>query len=410
MEVVRDLAAATAPLVVSSDGDEWVLGRPDIGVYVDVPEPGAVFVQSLQSGESVAEATARASEVAGEPVDGEDFIAVLTDAGLLDLPTPPGAVTPPAAPVRGRQIRWIEGVSPHGAQRLFGRVAWTIYGLAALGSVAILFGRPDLRPTFESVWFLGDPVVSLLASVPIFIVIGATHEGWHWLAGRALGVPAVFRLSYRGVFLVFETDLTQIVTRPRRQRYGPFLAGMAIECCMLFAILLLRILYLASVVDLPAVVDRIFGALVYGLVFSIAWQWAAVFLRSDGYAILANALRCRNLYRVTWVTVKAHLFRLSDDEAAELADAHPRDRSVARWFGLVYVAGMIAMVWIALELNLPFLISMLTWLAGNLIGGAVQTRQFWESAAVATYVLITTFAPLALAIRERRLRRAGTLQ
>ena len=403
----HDLRAATELLVVSGDGDEWILGRPDTGVYVDVPEPGAVFVRALQAGESLAEATAQATETAGEVVDGEDFLAVLTDAGLLD---PPGAVNPPTAPARGRQIRWIEGVSPQAAPHLFGRIAWSCYAAAALGSIGILVLRPDVRPTFESSWFLSDPVLSLLAFIPIAVVTGAIHEAWHWLAGRALGVPAIFRLSYRGIFLVFETDLTQIVTKPRRQRYGAFLAGMAVECCMLLAVLLLRLLYIADAIDLPGVVDRTCGALVLVLIVSIVWQWAAIFLRSDGYAVLANALRCQNLYRVTWLTVRGRLFRLSEAETEELAGAHPRDVAVASWFGLLYVAGVVGMGWLVLNLNLPFVVGTFTWLANTIAAAQLGTWRFWESALVALYVLIMYLAPLPLALRERRLRRAGTLQ
>jgi hypothetical protein len=126
----------------------------------------------------------------------------------------PDAVT--GAPVNGRAIRWIEGTSPAAAGRLFGRVAWAGYGLAALFAGSVLVARPDLRPGFEDAWFLGDPVLSVLALMPIAVLLTATHEAWHWLAGRAVGVPAVFRVSRRGLWVVFETDLTQVVTLPRQ--------------------------------------------------------------------------------------------------------------------------------------------------------------------------------------------------
>src|ERR1051326_1516456 len=72
-------------ITVTSDGEEFVLGRPDLGNYVAVPEPGAVFVTTLQDGGSLAEATARAGDVAGEPVDGDDFLVGLAGAGLLEV-------------------------------------------------------------------------------------------------------------------------------------------------------------------------------------------------------------------------------------------------------------------------------------------------------------------------------------
>ena len=309
----------------------------------------------------------------------------------------------------GRRIRWIEGVSPRAARRLFGRVAWVGYALVSLAVAALLLLRPDLRPSFEDFWFLGDPVLSMLIIVPIGLILGAAHEAWHWLAGRAVGVPAVFRVSRRGMFLVFETDLTQIVVVPRRRRYSPFLAGMALDCVVLVIALLLRLFYREDLLGLPPVVDRLLGAVVLTLAIGVVWQWAAVFLRSDGYAVLANALRCHNLYRATWLTAKDRLWRLTPADAAELADVSPHDRAVARWFALVYVAGMLGVGWVITAVGLPALVSMVVWLANNLASPAATSITFWESAGVAVLLALQWFGPPLLALRERRKRTAGEL-
>src|SRR5438876_306984 len=109
---------ALSPVAVAHDGGGYVIGRPDLGIYVAVPEPGAVVVQRLQSGASLAEAAASASEVAGEVVDAEDFMAGLTEAGLLD---PVAALSHSN---RGVSVRWLEVVRPHHARALFGVVGW----------------------------------------------------------------------------------------------------------------------------------------------------------------------------------------------------------------------------------------------------------------------------------------------
>src|SRR5262249_34251178 len=146
----------------------------------------------------------------------------------------------------------------------------------------------------------------------------ALHETWHWLAGRAVGIAAVFRVSRRGVFLVFETDLTQIVTTPRRKRYTAYVAGACIDGVVLAVALATRLAYREGLLDLPPLLDRVLGVVVLALVTSISWQVTAVCLRNDGYAVLANALGCHNLYRATWLTTKDRLFRLSGAEAEEL--------------------------------------------------------------------------------------------
>jgi hypothetical protein len=399
------LVSAVSHLVVARDSGECVVGRPALGIFVTVPEPGAVFIETLQAGGTLGEATARAGEAAGAEVDGQDFLDGLAAAGLLDAP---GEQPGPAG--GSRRIRWIEGVSPRTASRLFGPVAWTVYGLAAAFAGGLLLVRPDLRPSFEHNWWLPDPVLSVLILVPVWFVFAAVHEAWHWLAGRAVGVPAVFRISYRGAFLVFETDLTQIATTPRRKRYGPFLAGMAIDSVWLALALGLRLANREGVLGLPGVLDRLLAALVLLLAYGIVWQFAAVFLRSDMYAVLANALRCNDLYRATWLTTKDRLWRLSKDEVVELGSISDHDRRVARWFGVVYLAGMLVVGWTVLALVVPFLIGMLLWVKGTLTNPNLTSAAFWESVAVALVVVGQATAPALLAVRERRLRRKGGLR
>jgi hypothetical protein len=410
--VGRDLFPMVDRVVVAADdGDGYVLGRPDLGVYVVVPHPGAVLVQALQAGEPVAAATARASAAAGTPVDGEEFLAGLAAAGLLAPPGgPDDAVASAGDAPAGREIRWIAGVSPAAARRLFGPAAWAGYALAAGFVVAALVASPELWPSYEHIWWLPDPVLSVLALFAVAVALGACHEAWHWLAGRAVGVPAIFRISYRGIFLVFETDLTQIVTTPRRKRYGPFLAGMAFDAVTVAVALGLRLAHHHSLLVLPGWADRLLAAIILVQLVGILWQWAALVMRSDGYAVLANALRCHDLYRATWLTSKQRLWRLAGAENAELSAISEHDRKVASWFGLLFLAGVIGMGWMAVSYAVPFLLSMLGWVGHSLTHPAPTSLAFWEAIAVTAVVVGQYAAVPALAWRERRLRRRGALR
>ncbi|GGS67485.1 hypothetical protein ACFFV7_03880 [Nonomuraea spiralis] len=398
--VDRDLRERAARLSVAFDGDAWILGRPDLGVFVAVPEPGAVFVTTLQENGSAAEAARRASEVAGEEVDGADFLDGLTGAGLLDPPAPAEERAPSG---------WIEGLRQDTAARFFGRTAWSCYAAAAVFVVVVLVFVPDLRPTWKDAWFLPSAALSMLTYLLAGIAFSALHEAWHWIAGRALGIPATFRVSYRGLYIVFETDLTQIVNVPRRRRYGAYLAGMAIDAVVVAVALGLRLLDTSDVLALPATLNGFLGAVVLYRLIGIVWQWAAVPIRSDGYAVLANALRCYNLYRVTWLTAKAKLWRLSFAETAELDAAGERDRRVARWFALLYLAGVVVMAGVFVLVALPLLLALARWGLAGLSTGAIGTAAFWEALAVAAYAVTQLALPPLLALRERRLRRSGRL-
>jgi len=68
------------------------------------------------------------------------------------------------------------------------------------------------------------------------------------------------------------------------------------------------------------------------------------------------------------------------------------------------------MMWILLNFALPALIGMGWWLLDNLMAFSVSSAAFWESIAVAVYLYAFYALPAGLAIRERRLRRAGLLR
>lgn len=395
--VDSDLRSALRRLTVAQDGAEYVIGRPDLGVYVAIPRPGAVLIEALGQGSSLAAATEQASTAAGEEVDVDDFLTGLREAGLLDSPddTEVTAVT-------GTRIGWVERIPQQVVTPLFGRVAWAFYVISALTAVLLLVLRPDLRPIFDDIWFLTDPIWSLLAILAISVVITAGHECWHWLAGRALGVPARFRVSRRGVFIVFETDLSPLVTLPRRARYSPLLAGFAFDTVLLALALLMRLGFREEVLSHPPGFDRFLGAVVLRQLIVLVWQLAGVAFRTDSYAILANALHCHNLYRATALTVKYRLRRLHAGEAAELAGVSPRDRSVANWFWLVYLAGGFAMFTILVTYLAPFAFGMIVWITPNITALAPNTLAFWQSLALVALLLAQFAAIPLIARRERR--------
>jgi hypothetical protein len=393
------LRAAVARLSLVDDGDDVTVGNPATGIFVAVPAVGGVVLRTLAAGKSVEEAAAVASEHAGAEVDVVDFLTVLEGAGVL--------VADPAD-ADGREVRWIAGVPQRLARPLFGKAAWSLYGAAAVFCVVVLLGRPALRPSFENYMFMPDPMVALL--ILYFFLTGTTvlHECWHWLAARAEGVPARFRLSYRGVFLVVETDLSLLMTLPRRRRYGPLLAGIAFDTSVLAVALGLRLLYYDAGLPLNDTIARLLGALVIATVINLVFQ-CAIFLRSDLYALMACALRCENLYSVSWLTLKRRLLPLRLAEAEELRAASARDRSVARWFSLLYLVGMLAVFAFLLNFVLPSAGGIVYWMIKNIGSLSVGQPAFWESVALALVTIVANLAPIPLAIRERRLRRKGVL-
>jgi hypothetical protein len=185
---------------------------------------------------------------------------------------------------------------------------------------------------------------------------------------------------------------------------------MAIDTVWLGAALGLRLANREGALALPGLLDRLAAALALALTYGVVWQFAAIFMRSDMHAVLANALRCNDLYRATWLTTKNRLWRLTQPEAEKLRFTGDHDRRVARWFGIAYLAGMIIVGWTVLTYGVPFAIGMLLWTKGSLTSPNLISVTFWESVGVTLVVVGQLAAPPLLALRERRQRRTRGLR
>jgi putative peptide zinc metalloprotease protein len=344
------------PLSVVDEGDDVLVGDVQRGRFVAMPRIGGFVIRAFQRGESVEQVSAAAEREAGEPVDLAAFVETLRRLGFLADP----AIAEPAAPVRTapiQQRRWIAALPSRYARRLFGGPAWIGYGAAlafCVGCFALVAG---LRP-----WpaHLADSGYAVIVALLVTDALTAVHEAWHWLAARALGLSARFGVDRRLFFLVFETDLSQLWSVPRRRRYGPQLAGLAVDGVSLAAILATRLALSAGWLPSWRILADTLTALTFFRANQMAWQ-CLVFLRTDLYGVLVTALGCRNLWRVKTLLIHQLLGRLRPEQERELAAADRRDIRVGRWFRWVYLAGVPAVFVFAGYVVVPAIASMVRW-------------------------------------------------
>jgi hypothetical protein len=281
---------------------------------------------------------------------------------------------------------------------LFGRVAWCLYAAAALFDVVCLVLRPDLRPQPRDAFALEDVGFSALLLIPCAHLVVALHEGWHWLAARHAGVAARFGIDRRMVFLVFETDLSQLWSVPRRQRYGPVLAGLAADSAVLSFLLGAQLAAHEGLWSPPSLMLRLLGAWAFIQVATMLWQ-CMVFLRTDLYALLVVATGCRNLWQVKTLLLRQAFGRLTSEQAHELAAADPRNVAVGRWFRWVWLGGSVLVAAWALAFYLPVQLRILGW-AGDGLSQGPGDGEFWITAACSVILLWAPLLVLVIATRE----------
>jgi hypothetical protein len=400
IEIDRDSMLQLSHLVVRAEADdEFVVGDLVSGVFFSVPPVGARIIELLRSGETVADVERRIAAETGDDVDVLGFAQDLAAAGLV------GHHGARAAANREAGTWVVSRVPARFARPLFSPPAWVVYGACLIGSLVIFAVEPGLLPTYEALFFLPDVLLSMLLVDVMLIGTTFVHEVWHALAGAALGVPSRLRVSRRALFLVFETDLTGVWARPVAKRYGPFLAGLAVNAVMLFVAVGLRFAWSRSWIDLHPVAVRALGALVMVVAFGMAFQGLA-FLRTDLYMVLVTALGARNLHRITLLGLRSSArLRLTRAERAELTNAHPRDRTMARWYRMLYLLGICWTAWFFYEFGWPSFTAILSWIVNVLRGATPASVDWWKAVLLAILELAFIGIPMAIFVRERLHRR-----
>lgn len=393
-------------LSMVAEGGEVLVGDPETGTFVTMPKVGGTVIAALQRGATYEVAAAEADAIAGEPVDVPGFVATLRDLGFVDDGSGEPRDARRTAPIQGR--RWLAGVGRRCAAPLFGRTAWAAYLTLGLASGWVFATVPELFPNpARDAFLLADLGLSAVVLGPLTLASMALHEGGHWLAARAIDLRARFGVDRRMMLLVFETDLTQLWSVPRRQRYGPLLGGIAIDVVSIGIMLALRLLIQAGAWAAPPIVDATLAMGVYLNLAGLLWQ-CMVFLRTDLYAVLVNLLGCHNLWRVKTLRLRAAFGLLTTDQATELDAASETDRRAAGWFRWLWLAGLVGVLGWFVVFVLPVLEVMLRWTVARVSTGPL-TGGFWYGLLCATFLLGPYLLACGLAITEyarRILRRA----
>jgi putative peptide zinc metalloprotease protein len=379
-------------LTVQPDGSDFLVGDLTRGIFVAVPPVGAHALQALQRGATIAEATSSANLFAGTDVNVLEFVGVLRSRGLIG--TAP-AVPTEASPETASRLSILRSrIAGTIATSLLSVPALSLYLLTLLSGLAIIVFDPGLRPSWEGIVFLTDPALSLLVYIGTAVTLAGLHEGFHWLAARRVGLPAQLRVSRRGLFLVFETDLTRLWAVPRNQRYVAFLAGMAFDGTVLGSALIARLAHQQGWISLPETLNRYLAIIVLAAVVALIGQ-TPVFMRTDLYAVLVAALGCHNLYRTSMLIVKGRLVRLSPAERSELAANSDRDLQVGRWFGGLYLIGVIGLGYVLFGLFVPAVFSLVVWSLQNVGSTSPGSVVFWEALLVAAFLTAEVVWPMA---------------
>jgi putative peptide zinc metalloprotease protein len=325
----QDTVLRLHPLVFrdGDDSDDVVVGRPELGEFVELPRVGAAAVRLLGDGLSVRAVEERIAREHDVDLDVEELAEALVELSFAAA-VGDTAVPDPAGDRPGSHLPWLRAAH---VRWLFGRTATAAWCVVALATVVTCLRRPDLVPAAADFYWTPYVGLAVLVGTVMFSANLSVHELMHLAAARSYGAPARIGFSTRLHYLVVQTDVTAIWAVSRRERYRVYLAGLRWDSFVVSLCVLL-----GAYAALPDLGVRLLGARAITVLLSMIAQ-AQVYVRTDLYYVLMEWLRARNLYQDGIAYVRYLLRRRRGDDP--LADLPVRERRGVRLYAVAMAVG-----------------------------------------------------------------------
>jgi hypothetical protein len=411
VDTTQHSAIRLYPLTFVEEGDEVVIGRLEVESYAVFPADAAAAVRRLQAGHSTQQVAEWYTSTYEEDADIDDLVEMLRDlqfvrqdagAGdggddrLAGGPADGSDATGEQAPDTPA-LRWTRL-----ARAAFCVPAWIGYGLVVGAAVAAMVHWADLRPSPSYTFFTPSLVVVVLALLFAQLPGLAWHEGYHVLAGRRLGLPARVNIGRRLYFVVFQTTLTGLMSVPRSKRILPFCAGMVADLTNF------SLMVCAAATDQAInhgalnVLGRFFLAVAFSTLLRIIWQFM-VFMETDLYYVIATALYCPDLHRMSRDYLRTRIRRAlgRPPRPTEEHSWSERDRRIVRRYAPIVLVGSVLSVSGMLVGTVPIIGGLLTRIVGAIGTGDVLTVRFWDGAIAGVGTVAELALVLAMMVRKR---------
>lgn len=286
-QILSDTRLTLHPLLTQVEGEAWIVGRQETGQFVEVSAPAVTLLRALEHGEPVAKAEKQVLTNHACKVDGLAFVRELIGLGFVSsvdgMPCGDTVTLPSLGWLRRDHIWWLFTWPAYLV--VFAFITWNMLTALLAGNLVLTYHAYFVTrwQGFNLAW------LSVLTVATIGI-----HELAHLAAARSEGVHARIGLGTRLAFLCAQTTVSGLWGVSRKIRLRVYLAGSAadlfiISCC-LFAL---------RAGNLNGFAERSLQALMLSLWVGIARQ-LEIYMRTDGYFVLQELLRCKNLYHDSW--------------------------------------------------------------------------------------------------------------
>lgn len=351
---ITDTVVTVRPFRRNREGDDVIIGDMDRQVFLAVPPEAVEILDGLAAGRTVGQVAADFEQRHGEIPDIAGFLDVLELEGFVARDGAPL----PADTRLSRSFRrsWNLGwLSQRTAARLLSWPVLTLAGLIIAVGAILLVQDAALFPGPHALVYR-EHFAALFCATTAFVLLGiAIHELSHVVAARAVGVPARIGISNQMYVLVAQTDMSGIWLAPKRRRYLAFVIGAVVDAATFSGLLIALYAQQRGWLDPPSWLVLLIKGVSVGYATRLIWQ-LFLFLRTDGYYVIAAAFDCRNLLGDTQDLLRNRMARLLRRPApVDQSAVPPRELRVIKVYALVYLLGRAVMLLVFVSIVLPVL-------------------------------------------------------
>ncbi len=373
------------------------VGRQDIASYVSLPEDALEIIDLLNSGLAVGEVRKLSEEKFGEEVEIAEFIKDMVDNEMVksingvEIPTQSKVQKGLFTSITQKHVGW-----------MFSTYARIMYIGAAVFCLILFFVFPEYIPRPEHYFFHPWYSVAVLFIFFFNWVFIAFHELAHLCAAKSVGIEGSFSLSTRMVFIVVQTNVTNLWSVPREKRYMVYFAGMAWDTMVVFTCLVLILFTDYKVVGLPVVWYNFLKMVVFLKVWGIIWQFRFN-LQTDIYYVFSTYSRCRNLLGDTKARIRNVLARvIKRIEKTDLSDLTENEKRAITFYTPFYIGGTLLIVVTFFLRDLPIVVLAVKKAITGLTAGYAADPAGFCDAVVLTLLSVFNYGLLGyLTLRPR---------
>src|SRR5260370_9139828 len=148
-------------LAMRGDAEEWIVGRPETGEFIALPEDGRRALVLLGQGLPVQDVHARLLAETGTDIDVADFVVAIADLGFVA--SADGRALP-QAPIPRPTLAWLMPQHVRWALHPGAAVGVIALAVAAAGSLAL---PPPLVPRYHDLFWTRQGPLAFPASPPL---------------------------------------------------------------------------------------------------------------------------------------------------------------------------------------------------------------------------------------------------